>query len=104
MTARSPQPYFVSCCVDYALYVCACLGGEAPVWHAAVARGRLQPGERVLITGASGGVGSAAVLLAKAMVRVPHAHTQAFIHIYICTVMALNRSVHVHGRVVMWWR
>ena len=38
------------------------------VWHAAIARGRLQPGERLLVTGASGGVGSAAVLLAKAMV------------------------------------
>jgi hypothetical protein len=89
MTARSPQPYFVSCCVDLLmLCMCVCVfggggGGEAPVWHAAVARGRLQPGERVLVTGASGGVGSAAVLLAKAMVRVPHAHTSIYTHIHM---------------------
>jgi len=38
------------------------------VWHAAIGLGRLQPGQRLLVTGASGGVGSAAVLLAKAMV------------------------------------
>jgi NADPH:quinone reductase-like Zn-dependent oxidoreductase len=34
-------------------------------WHMLVARGRLQPGETVMITGASGGVGSACVQIAK---------------------------------------
>lgn len=34
-------------------------------WHALVERGRLQPGETVLVLGASGGVGMAAVKLAK---------------------------------------
>lgn len=34
-------------------------------WHALVERGRLQPGESVLILGASGGVGMAAVKMAK---------------------------------------
>jgi NADPH:quinone reductase-like Zn-dependent oxidoreductase len=33
-------------------------------WRALISRGRLEPGERVLITGASGGVGSAAVQVA----------------------------------------
>ena len=33
-------------------------------WRALISRGGLQPGERVLITGASGGVGSAAVQIA----------------------------------------
>ena len=37
------------------------------VWHGAVTRGRLQPGERVLVTGATGGVGTAAVQLAKSL-------------------------------------
>ena len=36
-------------------------------WHMMVTRGRLQPGETVMITGASGGVGSACVQLAKLM-------------------------------------
>ncbi|NIP77831.1 MAG: alcohol dehydrogenase, partial [Gemmatimonadetes bacterium] len=30
-------------------------------WRGLVTRGRLRPGERVLITGASGGVGTAAI-------------------------------------------
>jgi NADPH:quinone reductase-like Zn-dependent oxidoreductase len=34
-------------------------------WHMLVARGRLQPGEAVMITGASGGVGLACVQIAK---------------------------------------
>ncbi len=34
-------------------------------WHALVERGRLQPGETVLVVGASGGVGMAAVKMAK---------------------------------------
>ena len=34
-------------------------------WHMMVTRGRLQPGETVLVTGASGGVGSACVQIAK---------------------------------------
>ncbi|MEH6716349.1 NADPH:quinone oxidoreductase family protein [Parasphingorhabdus flavimaris] len=34
-------------------------------WHALVARGHLQPGETVLVLGASGGVGMAAVKMAK---------------------------------------
>lgn len=34
-------------------------------WHALVERGRLQPGETVLVLGASGGVGMAAVKMAK---------------------------------------
>ena len=34
-------------------------------WHMLVTRGRLQPGETVLVTGASGGVGSACVQIAK---------------------------------------
>eukprot|EP01012_Entosiphon_sulcatum_P056622 TRINITY_DN80320_c0_g1_i1.p1 TRINITY_DN80320_c0_g1~~TRINITY_DN80320_c0_g1_i1.p1 ORF type:complete len:362 (+),score=50.50 TRINITY_DN80320_c0_g1_i1:22-1086(+) len=41
----------------------ACTYGT--VWRAAVTRGGLKPGERVAITGASGGVGSAAVQLAS---------------------------------------
>jgi NADPH2:quinone reductase len=36
-------------------------------WRALVDRAAVQPGERVLVTGASGGVGSAAVVLAKAL-------------------------------------
>ncbi len=36
-------------------------------WQALVDRGRLKAGETVLINGASGGVGSAAILLAKAL-------------------------------------
>jgi NADPH:quinone reductase-like Zn-dependent oxidoreductase len=34
-------------------------------WRALITRGRLRPGERVLITGASGGVGTAAVQVAR---------------------------------------
>ena len=34
-------------------------------WHMMVTRGRLQPGETVMVTGASGGVGSACVRIAK---------------------------------------
>eukprot|EP00048_Salpingoeca_helianthica_P016165 m.230769 g.230769 ORF g.230769 m.230769 type:complete len:377 (+) comp18144_c0_seq1:55-1185(+) len=41
----------------------ACTYGT--VWHGAIVRGGLAPGERVLITGASGGVGSAAVRIAS---------------------------------------
>jgi acryloyl-coenzyme A reductase len=37
------------------------------VWWGAVARGGLKSGQRVLVTGASGGVGSAAVAIAKAL-------------------------------------
>ncbi|API61086.1 hypothetical protein BSL82_10850 [Tardibacter chloracetimidivorans] len=37
------------------------------VWHALADRARLQPGEKMLVTGASGGVGQAAVLLGKAL-------------------------------------
>jgi acryloyl-coenzyme A reductase len=37
------------------------------VWWGAVARGGLKAGQRVLVTGASGGVGSAAVAIAKAL-------------------------------------
>jgi len=37
------------------------------VWQGARVRGRLQSGENVLVTGASGGVGSAAVQIAKAL-------------------------------------
>merc|ERR1719210_2225600 len=36
-------------------------------YHALVHRGRLQPGEWLLVTGASGGVGSAAVQLGKSL-------------------------------------
>lgn len=36
-------------------------------WHMMVRRGRLQPGETVMITGASGGVGSACLQIAKLM-------------------------------------
>lgn len=47
-------------------------GAAAPLvfltaWQALVDRGQLKPGQTVLITGASGGVGTAAVLLAKAL-------------------------------------
>ena len=37
------------------------------VWWGAVARGGLKSGQRVLVTGASGGVGSSAVAIAKAL-------------------------------------
>src|SRR3546814_16660975 len=37
------------------------------VWHARADRARLQSGEKMLVTGASGGVGQAAVLLGKAL-------------------------------------
>eukprot|EP00934_Nitzschia_sp_Nitz4_P004398 Nitzschia sp. Nitz4//scaffold54_size114964//37951//39012//NITZ4_003844-RA/size114964-processed-gene-0.155-mRNA-1//1//CDS//3329554330//4388//frame0 len=37
------------------------------VWQGAVVRGNLKEGEHVVVTGASGGVGSASVLLAKSM-------------------------------------
>jgi NADPH:quinone reductase-like Zn-dependent oxidoreductase len=36
-------------------------------WHMLVTRGRLQPGETVMVTGASGGVGSACVQITKLM-------------------------------------
>src|SRR3546814_11447536 len=36
------------------------------VWHALADRARLRSGEKMLVTGASGGVGQAAVLLGKA--------------------------------------
>ena len=36
------------------------------VWHALQERARLRPGEAMLVTGASGGIGQAAVLLGKA--------------------------------------
>jgi len=36
-------------------------------WHMMVTRGRLQPGETVMVTGASGGVGSACVQIARLM-------------------------------------
>ena len=36
-----------------------------PVWQGAVVRGNLKQNERVLVTGASGGVGSSAVMLAS---------------------------------------
>jgi len=39
--------------------------GASTAWHALVERGHLQPGESVLILGASGGVGMAAVKMAK---------------------------------------
>ncbi len=44
--------------------VLTCTVGTA--YHAIVTRGRLKPGETVVITGASGGVGSQTVLIAKA--------------------------------------
>ena len=34
-------------------------------WHALVSRGKLRPGEKILITGASGGVSTAAIQIAK---------------------------------------
>ena len=34
-------------------------------WHMVITRGRLQPGETVMVTGASGGVGSACVQIAR---------------------------------------
>ncbi len=36
-------------------------------WHALVGRAELQPGERILVTGASGGVSTAAIQIAKLM-------------------------------------
>ncbi len=39
--------------------------GFLTAYHALVTRGRVQPGERVLITGAAGGVGLAAVAIAR---------------------------------------
>ncbi|KJE93321.1 hypothetical protein CAOG_04126 [Capsaspora owczarzaki ATCC 30864] len=39
----------------------------AVAWRAAVTRGRLKAGEKIVVTGATGGVGSAMVVLAKAM-------------------------------------
>lgn len=37
------------------------------VWHGAVTRGQLKEGERILVTGASGGVGTAMLQIAKAL-------------------------------------
>tara|TARA_R110000796_G_scaffold14011_9_gene45239 strand:- start:22834 stop:23772 length:939 start_codon:yes stop_codon:yes gene_type:complete len=39
--------------------------GASTAWHALIARGHLQPAESVLVLGASGGVGMAAVKMAK---------------------------------------
>ena len=44
-------------------------------WHAVVARGRVRPGERVLVTGASGGVSTMAVQIARHAGAVVHAVT-----------------------------
>lgn len=44
----------------------ACLlWSYSTVWHMAVCRGRLQPGQQVLITAASGGMGTAAIQTAR---------------------------------------
>ena len=45
-------------------------------WHALVGRGRLCPGERILITGASGGVSTAAVQISKLMAASVYAVTK----------------------------
>jgi NADPH:quinone reductase-like Zn-dependent oxidoreductase len=57
------------------------LAAAAPVayvtaWHALIGRGRLCPGESVLITGASGGVSSAAIQIAKLMGAIVYAVTK----------------------------
>lgn len=39
--------------------------GASTAWHALIARGHLQPAESILVLGASGGVGMAAVKMAK---------------------------------------
>lgn len=46
-------------------------------WRALVSRGRLRPGERVLVTGASGGVSTAAIQLARHLGAEVHAITTA---------------------------
>ena len=46
----------------------ACLYvGHSTAWNGVVDRGRLQPGETLVVTGAAGGVGLAAVQLGRAM-------------------------------------
>ena len=57
---------------ELATFCCAYLTGEHMLERAAV-----QPGERVLVTGASGGVGSGIVQLCRARGAIPYAMTRA---------------------------
>jgi len=50
--------------VSYEKLACV-LWSYSTVWHMAIQRGRLQPGQDVLITAASGGMGTAAIQIAR---------------------------------------
>eukprot|EP00164_Ancoracysta_twista_P013911 GFYU01022434.1.p1 GENE.GFYU01022434.1~~GFYU01022434.1.p1 ORF type:complete len:401 (-),score=88.79 GFYU01022434.1:8-1210(-) len=50
-----------------AVEACSVMCTYGTVYHAGITRGRLEPGEHVLVTGATGGVGSAMVTIAKAL-------------------------------------
>lgn len=78
------------------------------VWHGAFAVGGLQPGERVLVTGASGGVGAAMVQLAGALgcevvavtsreAKVPFLERLGAHHVIVSTDGRFNRDPRIAG-------
>ena len=70
-SVTSVCPLFPLRCTPDCPSPCPCLWCNrctyGTVWHGAITRGRLRLTERVLITGASGGVGTAAVQICAAL-------------------------------------